>query len=260
MTDRPGQPREPLPTSVELLPELPAQYDRALEAGLAALRLDLPSVARSAIDTHVRLLLAWTPFINLTSLRDPAEIATRHVIDSLSALQLISGAEGRLLDLGSGGGFPGLPLAAARPDLDTALVESVGKKTRFLSTVVAATGLADHVRVEAERVEGSGQRPSDRATFAIVTARAVGDLVELVELAFPLLRIGGRLIAWKRTDVGAEVVAARRALAAFGGGSIDVVPVGVAALPGHVHVVVTKRGWTPEGYPRDPGLRKRRAP
>ena len=258
MTEGPGRPRSPLPTSVELLPDLPASYERALESGLAALGISLAPAARRAIDDHVRLLLAWTPAINLTSLRDPAEIATRHVVDSLAALPLLGAAGNGLLDLGSGGGYPGLPLAAARPGVRVLLVESIGKKARFLSTTVVAVGLASRVDVAAERAEALARRPGERGRWSIVTARAIGELAELVELAFPLLAIGGRVIAWKRGDVAAEVAAAKGRLPSLGGGSIEVRPARVPALPGHVLVVVTKRGRTPDDYPRDPGLRKRR--
>ena len=258
MTEGPGRPRSPLPTSVELLPDLPPAYSRALDSGLAALGISLAGRARREIDDHVRLLLAWTPAINLTSLRDPAEIATRHVVDSLSALPLLSGPPAGLLDLGSGGGYPGLPLAIARQGDAVLLVESIAKKARFLETVVAALGLGSRVAVAAERAEALARQAAHRARWHVVTARAVGDLAQLAELAFPLLVVGGRLIAWKRGDIHEEVAGVDRLLPTLGGGSVAVRPINVPALPGHVLVVVTKRGVTPDAFPRDPGLRKRR--
>jgi 16S rRNA (guanine527-N7)-methyltransferase len=140
------------------------------------------------------------------------------------------------------------------------LVESVGKKARFLETVVAATGFAERVEVLAERAEevaasvAAGARP--RAD--IVTARAVASLAELVELSMPLLRIGGSLLAWKRGAVDAEVAETARAAGAVGAGPPVVHGVGGRVLPGHVIVSVTKRASTPEGYPRDPATRRRR--
>lgn len=258
MTEGQGRPREPLPTSVERLPDLPVAYARVLDSGLAALGISLAPRARRALDDHVRLLLAWTPAINLTSLRDPAEIATRHVVDSLSALPLLAGPPGRLLDLGSGGGYPGLPLALARPDDAVLLVESIAKKARFLETVVAALRVGPRVSVAADRAEALARQPGQRARWPVVTARAIGDLAQLAELAFPLLVVGGRLIAWKRGEIREEVVATERLLPSLGGGSIVIKPVNIPALPGHVLVVVTKRGSTSDVFPRDPGLRKRR--
>jgi 16S rRNA (guanine527-N7)-methyltransferase len=258
MTEGQGRSREPLPTSVGSLPDLPTAYDRALDTGLAALGLRLSAAARNAIRDHVRLLLAWTAAINLTSLRDPAEIATRHVIDSLAAVRLL-GADDAVLDLGSGGGFPGLPLVAARPASRGLLVESVTKKARFLDAAVAATGLDGRVRVAAERAESLARSPGERGQWPVVTARAIGDLAELAELAFPLLAVGGRLIAWKRGDIRAEMEAAKPLLVSLGGGSIALTAIGVPALPEHVLAVITKRGSTPDVFPRDPGVRKRRA-
>jgi len=258
MDGRLRRPREPLPTRVEDLPELPSSYGDALAAGLDALRITLDPGARAAIDGHVRLLLAWTTAINLTSVREPARVARRHVVDSLAALELLR-ARGvdRFLDLGSGGGFPGLPLAAAMPAAEALLVEAVAKKARFLETVVAATGLVGRVRVVADRAEALARAGQERGRWPAVTARAVGALGDLIELAFPLLRPGGHLVAWKRGDLAAELDVARRASRALGGGELEMVRVGDPELAGHVLVVVTKRRATPPGFPRDPALRKR---
>ena len=259
MDGRLRRPREPLPTRVEDLPELPFSYGAALAAGLDALRITLDPGARAAIDGHVRLLLAWTTAINLTSVREPARVARRHVVDSLAALELLR-ARGvdRFLDLGSGGGFPGLPLAAAMPAAEALLVEAVAKKAHFLAAVVEATGLLGRVRVVADRAEALARAGQERGRWPAVTARAVGALGDLIELAFPLLRPGGHLVAWKRGDLAAELEEARRASRALGGGELEMVPVGDPELAGHVLVVVTKRRATPSAFPRDPALRKRR--
>ena len=152
-----GPEREPLPTRVRDTPPLPPSYERALVGGtpdpwLGSVLAD-PAV-RAVIDGHVRLLLAWTPHINLTAIREPAAVATAHVLDSLSALPWLRDRRAdRVLDLGSGGGYPGLPLAAALPDSAFTLVEPIAKKARFLQTVVEATGLADRVTVLTARAE-----------------------------------------------------------------------------------------------------------
>jgi len=259
MDGRLSRPREPLPTRVEDLPELPSSYGDALAAGLDALRITLDPGARAAIDGHVRLLLAWTATINLTSVREPARVARRHVVDSLAALELLRArAVDRFLDLGSGGGFPGLPLAAAMPAAEALLVEAVAKKERFLAAVVEATGLLGRVRVVADRAEALARVGQERGRWPAVTARAVGALGELIELALPLLRPGGHLVAWKRGDLTAELEEARRASRALGGGELEMIPVGDPELAGHVLVVVTKRRATPSAFPRDPALRKRR--
>jgi 16S rRNA (guanine527-N7)-methyltransferase len=233
--------REPLPTRVEDTPALPAEYETTLHRGLDELGLDLPETARVAIDGHVRILLAWTAAINLTGIRDPAEVALRHVIDSLTALTWLRerGVE-RLLDLGSGGGFPGIPLAAAAQTLEVTLVEPVGKKARFLDTVVRATGLDGRVSVVAKRAEELARNEADRGHWQVVTVRAVASTPKLIELAFPLLAPAGALIAWKRGDLSEELGAASRTVDSLGGGSIDVVDVDVHGLADHRLVVVTR--------------------
>jgi 16S rRNA (guanine527-N7)-methyltransferase len=253
------RPREPLPTRVEDTPDLPIDYGRALEAGLDALSLTLSPMARTAIDGHVRLLLAWTEAINLTGIREPAAVATAHVVDSLSGTAVLRerGID-RFIDLGSGGGFPGLPIAAVLPAARALLLEPVAKKAGFLSVVAAATDLAANVEAAPVRAEALAADGRHRGRWPGVTVRAVASLADLVELAFPLLEPGGCLVSWKRGDLDAELAAAERAIDALGGGAIEVRPVAVDGLDGHCLVVATSRGRVPLGYPRDPGARKRR--
>ncbi len=257
-----GPEREPLPTRVQDTPRLPASYDDALGRGLADLRLDRElgpgSAAKAAVDGHVRLLLAWTRHINLTAIREPADVATGHVIDSLSALPWLRdhGAE-RVLDLGSGGGYPGLPLAATLPAATFCLVEPIAKKARFLGTAVEAIGLAGRVTVLAARAEALAADSGHRETWSVVTARAVASTADLVELSFPLLAPSGSLVAWKRGDLSTELTAARRAMDALGGGTLEVHHIAVAGLTGHQLAIVTRTGVVPESYPRDPSARRR---
>lgn len=250
--------REPLPTRVEGLPELPSDYDDALDAGLRELGLTLTAPARAAIAGQARLLLAWTVAVNLTAVREPAAIARLHVLDSLTAVApLRERSIEAFIDLGAGGGYPGLPLAVALPARRALLLEPIGKKARFLETVVEATG-ATEVEVVADRAEAVARDPAHRGRWPAVTARAVGSLAELVELALPLLRPGGVLVAWKRGDIVGEVAAARRALDALGGGTVAAHEPSVTGLEGHRLVLVTSRGRVPPAYPRDPAVRKRR--
>jgi len=249
--------REPLPTRVEETPPLPPTYDAALEAGLADLGLTLTPAARSAIDGHARLLLAWTTAINLTAIRQPAAVALAHVVDSLSAVEILRQSNVyRYIDLGSGGGYPGLPIAAGLPASRALLLEPVAKKAAFLSVVATATGLARRVEAAPVRAEALAVDRRHRGRWPAVTARAVTSLADLVELAFPLLVAGGLLVAWKRGDLGPEVTAAERAIAALGGGSLEIRPVTVAGLVGHSLVLATARGAVPPAYPRDPATRK----
>jgi len=249
--------RGPLPTRVQDLAPLPTAFHERLDAGLEGLSLAMPPEARAALDGHVRLLLAWNEAINLTAIREPEAIARLHVLDSLAAVAPLRalGPE-RLLDLGSGGGFPGLPLAIVL-GAETLLVDATAKKVRFLAMAAEALGLA-RVRAVADRAEALATDPAHRERWPAVTARAVGSLPDLVELAFPLLAVGGTLIAWKRGTIGDEMRAAVPAIEALGGGTVAVVQVAVPELRDHRLVVVRKTGPTPSGWPRDPAARRRR--
>jgi len=253
-----NEPREPLPTRFEGTQPLPQAYHDALDEGLAALGLPLTADARGAIDGHARLLLAWTEAINLTAIRDPAAVARSHVIDSLAAVSLLRdrGVD-RFVDLGSGGGYPGIPIAAALPATRALLLEPIHKKASFLAVVAAATGLAPAIEAAPVRIEALAADARHRGRWPAVVARAIADLGELVELAFPILQPGGILVAWKRGELGLEWTAAERAMAALGGGSLERLPVEAPGLEGHCLVVATVRGLAPAAYPRDPGVRKR---
>ncbi|HEX7430886.1 MAG TPA: 16S rRNA (guanine(527)-N(7))-methyltransferase RsmG [Candidatus Limnocylindrales bacterium] len=278
------QDRESLPTCVNGLNPLPEAYWEAIRAGLPAIRAGLPAISGGsgsgsdsdsesdsgdnpavseaqlqAIGDHVRLLVAWNGAINLSGIRAPEMIARDHVLDSLTALPLLrrAGVE-EFLDIGSGGGFPGLPLAVALPARRALLVESVGKKARFLATAVEATGLGDCVAVAATRAETLAADPRHRGHWQAVVARAVADMTELAELALPLLQIGGLLVAWKGQPVNDELARADSAIHQLRGRLIRLQPVVVPGLEDHVLVVVEKLAETPREFPRDPAARRRR--
>ena len=165
----PPHDRDPLPTCVQDLDPLPEEYEATLRAGLGAALGDGATAAAvseaqlGAIADHVRLLLAWNSAINLSGIRDPGMIACEHVLDSLTALPLMkkAGIE-EFVDLGSGGGYPGLPLAVALPARRALLVESVGKKARFLATAAEAIGMGGRVAIAATRAETLAGDPRHR--------------------------------------------------------------------------------------------------
>jgi 16S rRNA (guanine527-N7)-methyltransferase len=143
-------------------------------------------------------------------------------------------------------------------DADRALlVDSVGKKVRFLQTVIEATQLGGRVAAEATRAEALAHDARDRGMWPVVTARAVSPLADLVEVALPLLVPGGRLVAWKRLPLDEELAAAAPALAALSAGPIEVVDAGVPGLESHRLVIVPRAGPIEGCFPRDPALRRR---
>ena len=173
------------------------ELDRLLEADAPALRADLPPGFPDAAAHYVGLLLEANARLNLTRIVEPAAVARLHLLDALSALPLVDAASpSRALDLGSGGGVPGIVLAIARPDVSWTLVDSVRKKADALRSFVSALGLPN-VAVVAERAELLGRDPSHRERHDLLTARACAPLPVLAEYALPLLLVGGRVLAWK---------------------------------------------------------------
>jgi 16S rRNA (guanine527-N7)-methyltransferase len=226
---------------------------------------------RAAVDAHVRLLLAWNEQVNLTAIRDPRAIALDHVADSLSAIpHLRTRGLDALLDLGSGPGFPGIPLAYALPARRSLLVEPIGRKARFLTSAVAAVGVAtrvadrspgEHPGVEviAARAEELAGTDEHRGRWPIVTGRAVGTLVELAEIGLPLVSPGGVLVAWKRHPIDDELAAARPLIGQLGGSAPLIVDARLPGRPDNLLVVTEKAGPTPTGFPRSPAVRRRRS-
>jgi 16S rRNA (guanine527-N7)-methyltransferase len=227
-----------------------------------ALQALLPPGYLDAAERFVALLLDANRRLNLTRVVEPGAVARLHLLDALAALPLLHAwAPDTALDLGSGGGVPAIPLALAVPGVEWVLVDSVGKKAATLRVFVAALGLRG-VTVLAERAETLGQDRRHRERHALVTARAVGPLPVLAELAMPLLRIGGRLLAWKGplAEGGEELRRGRTALGEVGGGRPEVLlpPAAGAVLGGHRLVVAHKLRPTPARFPRRPGEPARR--
>ena len=219
--------------------------------------VSVPSSALDALERYVALLLAANQRLNLTRVVEPADVARLHLLDALVALPLLDEtAPGRAVDLGSGGGVPAIPLAIVRPEIGWTLVESVAKKAAALTSFVEALELRN-VAVVALRAETLGRDPAFRERFDVATARACAALPVLLELALPLVRVGGRLLAWKGplTDVDDEVRRGRVAAGQLGGAPLRVVPAGVER---HTFVVVPKRAPTPPRFPRRPGEPGRR--
>lgn len=240
-----------------------AQARRALEELLAEVPAIAGTLPRGFLDDSQRfvaLLLAANRRVNLTRVTAPAEVARLHLLDSLVALPLIDGAAGReAIDIGSGGGLPGLPLALARPETRWTLVDSVWKKAAILHEFVEALGLRN-VAVLSDRAEALGQTRQHRERYAVATARACAALPVLAELALPLVAPGGLLIAWKGplSDADDEVRRARVAIGQLGGGHLSIVDPGLPALGGHRLVTVPKERATDARFPRRPGEPGRR--
>ncbi|MCC5850409.1 MAG: 16S rRNA (guanine(527)-N(7))-methyltransferase RsmG [Verrucomicrobia bacterium] len=171
----------------------------------AAQGLKLTPEQLDTLSRYLHRLLEVNQHLNLTAVRDPDTAWMRHIFDSITLLTHMIGDPGQqALDLGSGGGLPGMPLAILRPDVSWTLVDSVAKKARFLEETATTLGLKN-VAVRSERAEVLGRLPETREQFHLVTARAVARLPTLLELTVPLLRIKGRLFAMKGEKAGEEL-------------------------------------------------------
>lgn len=199
-------------------------------------------------------LTRWNEHTNLTSITGGEAIVVRHFLDSLTLAQVWPDQPPRsLADIGTGAGFPGLPLKIIWPDLRLLLVESVGKKTEFLRHIVDRLQLID-VEICAARAEEIGRDHRYREQFEGVTARAVATLSVLAEYCLPLCRVGGVFVAPKGAEGAAEAEAAKPAFEALGGRLKQILPVQLSSVEERTLVVVDKTHPTPPRYPRRVGI------
>ncbi len=205
-----------------------------LQSGLTAMGLELAPERQAILIDYLALLAKWNRAYNLTAVRDPRQAVARQLLDALSILPLIQGP--RLLDLGTGPGLPGLPLAVARPDLEVALLDSNAKKTRFLNQARLSLGLEN---IEVERARAEAYRPE--SPFDTITSRAFAALPEMVAVSRHLLAPGGRWVAMKGRRPDDELAALPADLHA------RVVPLEVPGEPGARHAVVIAAGGNPTG-------------
>jgi 16S rRNA (guanine527-N7)-methyltransferase len=226
--------------------------EHLLTTTCAAWGIALSAEQLAQFATYAADLRRWNSQINLTAISEPAEIYRRHFLDSLSLARFWGDSPASLVDIGSGAGFPGLPLAILRPSLRLTLVESVGKKAEFLRYMAGALGLGA-VRVLTARAEDLGRDRGEREAHGLVTARAVAELRVLVEYGLPLLKIGGRMLAPKGSAAYDEAAAAGHAIEALGGDLVAVEPVDLPGLDSHAVVIIDKLRPTDSRYPRAPG-------
>lgn len=232
---------------------------QALWAGLAQWKITVDDRMLQKFCLYYELLRDWNKRINLTAIIAPEEVAVKHFLDSLSILTMLSPPDGlKMVDIGSGAGFPGLPLKIVRPDMEITLVESVGKKVLFLREVVNRLNL-NGVVIYAGRAEEGAREPALRGAFQLAAARAVAALPVLTEYALPFLQKGGLFLALKGPKVEGEVAACARALELLGGKIRDIKSFVLPVIPEErTMVIMEKVAGTPEKYPRRPGIPARR--
>ena len=209
----------------------------------------------AALQQYEAELIDWNTRFNLTAIENPEQVRIKHFLDSLSGLLAMGNAPlKRVIDVGTGAGFPGLPLKIVCPEMQLTLVESVGKKAAFCQHIITTLKLSQ-VEVIQDRAEVIGQQPRFRERYDWAVARAVANMPVLMELLLPLVRLGGKALAMKGKSAPAETQSAERAIQFLGGRLQRVQPV---TLPGVAEqrylVVVEKIAATPSAYPRRAGM------
>ena len=217
-----------------------------LEQGLPALGLGPELI--EPLETFSRMLLEKNQVMNLTAITDPRDVAVLHLLDSLT-LTGLAGLEGRtVVDVGTGAGFPGVPLAIARPYARVTLLDSLGKRVDFLRESCRTLGLDNVECVHGRAEEFAGER---RETFDLAVSRAVAALPVLCELCLPLVKVGGAFWAMKSVDTEEEISASKTAVKVLGG-RIQAVSDYTIPTTEVVHrvVCIQKTAPTPKKYPR----------
>jgi 16S rRNA (guanine527-N7)-methyltransferase len=219
--------------------------------------LSKPQLA--ALEIYQQELMEWNTVHNLTAIRDPEEVIIKHFLDSLSACLVMRDSQhDQVIDVGTGAGFPGLPLKILYPHMQLTLVESIGKKTAFCEHIIAQLGLKDVETIQI-RAEELGRQPAYREQYDWAMARAVAALPVLLEYLLPLVRVNGSVLAMKGESGPAEAQSAENAIQMLGGHLRQLKRL---TLPGVVEerylVVVDKVAATPEKYPRRVGIPAKR--
>ncbi len=234
-------------------------FEEILAARAAEAGIPLTAKQIGQFSVYNEMLLDWNTRMNLTALTAPEDVAVKHIIDSLTAYDaaLFDGAR-TLIDVGTGAGLPGIPLAVYAPQLTVTLLDSLNKRVRFLTEATAAMGL-QNVRGIQARAEEAARTAQHRAAYDIVVSRAVARLPVLLEYTLPFVCVGGTLLALKGRAYAEEQKEARRAAEVLGGGRITARPVHLPGLDDvRAILTVTKERQTPAIYPRGGGAPARR--
>lgn len=229
--------------------------------GCAQLGLELAQRQLEDFRMYYQQVVEWNQRINLTSVVEFQDVQIKHFLDSLSVTLVLPDKfkrGGQILDIGSGAGFPGLPLKIAFPNLHVSLVESVQKKATFLRHIISLLGMTK-VQVFNERSEDLASDPQLREAFDVVLARGLAPMRTLVELTLPFCHLDGLVIAHKKGRVDQEIAEALPALQVLGGELREQRPIDLEGLrDARSLVVISKTMPTPSKYPRRPGIPRKR--
>ena len=224
-----------------------------IKNGTCELGISLNENQLNQLELYAKLLVEWNTKMNLTAITDDEGIVTKHFLDSLTALTT-GYVAGKVIDVGTGAGFPGLVLKIAKPEIELTLLDSLNKRITFLKAVTEELGL-DGVELVHARAEDGGQSALYRGRFDTVVSRAVANMTVLSEWCIPFTKTGGHFLALKGPNADAEMRDAKRAVSILGGEVKEVREVEIPFTDlKHKIVVVKKVRQTPMKYPRKPGI------
>ncbi len=217
--------------------------------GAKELGIEIGAKQAERFGTYLDMLLKWNGKMNLTSITRPAEIVGKHFLDSISVLKFGGIPQNAsLCDVGTGAGFPGVPVKIMREDIELTLMDSQQKRLDFLKALLESLGLS--AKLLHMRAEDAGRKPGLREGFDIVTARAVAPLPILAEYCLPLVRREGYFLAMKGSKAGEEIKSAKKAIEILGGEEEEPLSFSVPGVGERVIIPVRKAENTPEIYPR----------
>ena len=231
-----------------------------LNKGMQELGVSLTNSQEEAFQIYYNELCSWNERVNLTSIIDYFEVQVKHFLDSLTVLLAIDAREieyAKVIDVGTGAGFPAIPLKIMFSDLDVSLIDSIGKKTKFLNHLLSQLNLSD-VKVFTDRAEKLAHDNNMRERFDFVLARAVARMPVLLEYTLPFCVVGGKVVAWKHGGIDEELSESTNACRLLGGSECTVCDVNLTGLQDNrILGIVEKTSSSPIGYPRKAGLAKK---
>jgi 16S rRNA (guanine527-N7)-methyltransferase len=226
-----------------------------LLSGAAQMGMSINNEQLLSFSEHIKIMLEFNRITNITAITDEREIIIKHVLDSIAILSKFDIDDGEnVADIGTGAGFPGIPIKILRPDICLTLIETSKKKCEFLKEVVNKLKL-ENVEILNNRVEDVAKNPHYRSSFYRVVSRAVADIVVLAEYTLPLLKKNGKAIFYKSKNVEKELVDAKYAIELLGGRVDDLAGVMVPFLQAERYLLsIEKVSESPERYPRKAGI------
>ena len=228
------------------------RFEKSLREKVEKLGIELNDYQVKQFYNYMKLLIEWNKKINLTAIIDPEDIILKHFIDSLTIAKYINEKD-KIADIGTGAGFPGIPIKILKPENEMLLVDSLNKRIKFLEMVIQEDKLKN-IKVLHGRAEEIGRNKAYRGNFDVVTSRAVAKLNILLEYMLPLLKLGGKCICLKGPNIEEELEEARNAIKILGGQIDKIEQMELPYSDNRRNIIIIKAvKQSPNKYPRKPG-------